>query len=340
MNAKLNLSVIIPVYNVEKYLEQCVESVVHQNLDHYEIILVDDGSTDNSGSICDFLQARHKELKVIHKENGGLSDARNKGLEVAKGEYIIFMDSDDWWNPDVCVSDILTCLLKSPSTEMCLFSSLDYLNGSYFKRAEHSRLKNIKTSDVYSYYRDLLSNGNLEVSACTKVLKRSFLLGNSLFFKNGLLGEDNEWMIRLLRVLKHVMVIDEPLYICRRRRDGSITATIKSKNISDLLSIIMSSIKYYKKNSNSQLKTLEFCFCAYLWFCALALSCQLDEHEKSSLKPVFAKTREVCKYSNSLKTKACNILYSLAGITCTSHILSFYLLLKNKFLLSSKNIKP
>lgn len=96
MNNKQLLSVIIPVYNVEKYLDRCIRSVIRQSYENLEIILVDDGSTDNSPNLCDEWIKRDERIRVIHKINGGLSDARNAGLEVARGELITFVDSDDY----------------------------------------------------------------------------------------------------------------------------------------------------------------------------------------------------------------------------------------------------
>ena len=93
------LTVVIPVYNVEKYLKRCVESVIAQDWKKYEILLVDDGSTDNSPQICDNYVKTYDFISVIHKENGGLSEARNTGLSQAKGEYVYFPDSDDWIEP-------------------------------------------------------------------------------------------------------------------------------------------------------------------------------------------------------------------------------------------------
>ena len=90
------VSIIVPVYNVEKYLERCIDSLVNQTLKDIEIILVDDGSTDDSGNICDKYAKKDKRIKVIHKENGGLSDARNIGLSIANGRYLQFVDSDDF----------------------------------------------------------------------------------------------------------------------------------------------------------------------------------------------------------------------------------------------------
>ena len=100
VNRETMLSVIVPVYNVEAYLPRCVDSILAQSYSNLEVILVDDGAKDASGAICDAYAAKDPRVKVIHKENGGLSSARNAGLDIALGEYIAFVDSDDWIEPD------------------------------------------------------------------------------------------------------------------------------------------------------------------------------------------------------------------------------------------------
>ena len=106
------ISIIIPVYNVEEYIEQCIQSVINQTYKKLEIILIDDGSLDKSGKICDAYADRDKRIIVIHKENGGLSDARNKGIDIASGEYITFVDSDDYVE-DSFIEDLYTTLINN-----------------------------------------------------------------------------------------------------------------------------------------------------------------------------------------------------------------------------------
>ena len=334
------LSVIIPVYNVEEYLAECIDSVLRQNLTDYEILLVDDGSPDNSGRICDEYAENYKEIKVIHKENGGSSSARNAGIESANGDYIIFMDSDDWWNNKVSVTEMLKKVKSNPETEMFLFTSLDYIEDiGFFKRNEHKNIDKISVNSVQNYYSDLLKNGNLEVAAYNKILKREFIIDNSLFFKQGITCEDNEWMLRLLRVLKNVKVINEELYIYRSGRKGSITNMIGFKNVKDLLEIVASSIDFYKINKNHPLKELEFCFCSYLWFSALGLCVKLSKNEKNSLKEMFFKTKVVCDYSNSPKTVICNKFYKILGFNLTAFILGKYIKIKSKKNLNKTFVK-
>ena len=334
----MKVSVIIPVYKVEKYLRKCVDSVINQKLDNIEIILVDDGSPDNCPQICDDYQANYDYVKVIHKPNGGLSSARNAGIKAATGDYLIFMDSDDWWNPDVDMHAVLDMVAKKPSTEMFLFTSLDYIEGKgYFKRAEHERLKDIRTDTVEHYYEDLLKNGNLEVSAATKIISKDFLTINQLYFKESIVCEDSEWMLRVLRALQKVEIINQPIYICRMGRAGSITNTIGKKNLLDLLEIINSSVEYYKENDETNnRKRYEFCYCAYLWFCALGLSADLSRDEFIELKPLFKETSVVCKYSDSPKTLASYRIYHLFGIHFARLVLGLYLKLKHRLNINKK----
>ena len=112
------VSVIIPVYNVKEYVEKCVETVIKQTYSNLEIILVDDGATDGSGEICDKLACKDQRIEVIHKKNGGLSDARNAGLKVVTGEYYLFVDSDDWISVNM-VKRLVDCAEKEDADIVC-----------------------------------------------------------------------------------------------------------------------------------------------------------------------------------------------------------------------------
>lgn len=112
------ISVIVPVYKVEKYIKKCIESIINQTYENLEIILVDDGSPDNCGKICDEYAKKDKRIKVIHKENGGVSSARNLGLEKSNGQYITFIDSDDWIEEEYC--EILLTTLKEQNADCAI----------------------------------------------------------------------------------------------------------------------------------------------------------------------------------------------------------------------------
>lgn len=323
------ISLIIPVYNVEKYLKNCVDSVIKQNYEDMEIILVDDGSKDNSPRICDEYSEKYDFINVIHQKNGGASVARNTGIDAATGKYLMFIDSDDWWNQNVSLKSMVDYVLKHPKTEMFLFTSFDYEEDfGYLQRNEHKNFADLKTDSVESYYKSLLDNGNMEVSACTKILKRDFVINEKLYFKSGLVCEDNEWMIRILRVIKDVDIINEPLFICRSDRKGSVTHTIKEKNVTDVLSVVQESIDFYKSNDNP-VKNYELCFASYLWFSALGLCTYLTKEERKNVKKHFKDTSSVLSYSNSKKTKLSRFVYKIFGFNNTICILGSYIKYKS-----------
>lgn len=333
------VSVIIPVYKVERYLRKCIDSVINQHLEDAELILVDDGSPDNCPAICDEYSKSYPWIRVIHKENGGSSSARNAGIKAARGKYLMFMDSDDWWNENVDFHQVLQQVKETEETEMFVFPSIDYYKGKgYYKRKEYNSFSSIPTDSVESYYTAMLERGNLEVHAATKILKATFVKNNRLFFTDGIVnGEDGEWMLRLLRVVKKIQIIDTPIYCYRAAREGSITNTIEVKSIIDMLSVVERSIDHYMSPTVDQsVMKNEFCYCAYLWFCALGLSTKLPRKERAQLLNLFERTSAVCKYSNSPKTKICNSVYHLVGINATSLILGLYIWLKD-FLILNKS---
>lgn len=173
-------SVILPIYNVEKYLERCIKSVLENSYDDYEIILVDDGSTDHSGTICDEYEVKSDCIKVLHKKNGGLSSARNAGLEVAEGQYIFFVDSDDWITPDALQAIYEATVNSHP----------DILKFNY--RAMPSGKDSVSTIKAGEYERDQIINkimsevlkntACVNFSAWSHVYKRTFLSSNELRF--------------------------------------------------------------------------------------------------------------------------------------------------------------
>ena len=325
----MKLSLVIPIYGVEKYLNQCIDSVFRQDFADVEIILVDDGSPDNCPAICDEYAKLDARVKVIHKENGGLSSARNEGIRNAAGDFLAFMDSDDFWNDKVSLAEMLKVVSCNEEVDMFLFSSLDYIEGKgYFKRKEHYNLKNFNTSSVEDYCKSLQQNGNFEVAAYTKIFRTRFIKENRLYFKEGIVSEDSEWMLRLLRSLKNVRIIDSPLYVYRQR-EGSITKTIKAKNIYDTLSIVEDNLNYYS-NFSSNIKEYELDYCSYLWFCALGMLYNIDNKGKKELKPLFRKTSTICKFSSQKKTRMAKLVYKIFGLNLTSAILGFYIRKKNK----------
>lgn len=229
-------SVIIPVYNVEKYLNECVDSVLSQTFTDFELILVNDGSTDTSGKICDEYAKKDNRIKVLHKQNGGLSDARNKGTEIAVGKYVVYIDSDDYVSSPDFLSELFQKAKNEPDIIVYKFKKY-FEDSNSFSKCTYAfpELDNITTlADKISC---LVKTDSFYCSAWSKAIKLSLLKDNHIEFEKGLLGEDQEWYYHLLLKAKSINGIDKD-YIVYRQRANSITSSWKIKNLTDCIYIV------------------------------------------------------------------------------------------------------
>ena len=207
------ISIIIPVYNVEKYLKECVDSVRKQTYKNLEIILIDDGSKDNSGKLCDELSKEDNRIKVIHKENGGLSDARNVGIENATGEYIQFIDSDDFVEKDMI--EILYNDICQGKADVSMCSLYLYKDGE--KTTDASYKKEIFNKE--QVLKEILLDERVRSYAWNKMFKKS--LFESIRFPKGKVFEDIYTMSPIFQKANKIVFNDIPLYYYRQR-EGSI----------------------------------------------------------------------------------------------------------------------
>lgn len=217
-------SIVVPVYNVKDYLEKCVDSLVNQTFQDFEIILVDDGSTDGCAVMCDEYGRVYPNIEVIHKKNGGLSDARNVGMEKAKGNYVLFVDSDDYLSTDACER------LYPYTQQGCDILVGAAMNMGKVKEVFAPRVPAdiVFTNEEYLYYAPVIN-----MSACLSVFNRSFLVDNHLSFEVGLLHEDEDFSPRALLCAKKI-IYTGVIYYRRTIREGSISRSKDmSKNVRD-----------------------------------------------------------------------------------------------------------
>ena len=212
------ISIIVPVYNVEEYLENCIESILNQTFKDFELILVDDGSTDNSGKVCDIYEKKDSRIKVIHKNNGGLSSARNAGIDVAGGKYIGFVDSDDSIHPKMY--EVLYNLINTYKSDI---SCCSYKYTYDISSKEHEKLKLnevIEMSNIEAienlYTKDL---GVRLVVAWNKLYNKR--LFDNIRYKVGRIHEDEFMAHRILYNCKKIAYVDNELYYYLQR-EGSI----------------------------------------------------------------------------------------------------------------------
>ena len=220
-------SLILPCYNVEKYVARCVQSILKQDFADYEIILVDDGSTDGTPALCDALAAEHGCIRVIHKENGGLSSARNAGMTAARGQYVWFIDSDDW------IEDGALGVLH----QACEADAPDVVKLDYY-RVEETKIA-VRCAAAPGLYRGepleqlrrlaFCAAGRYVLSACMHVYRRALLEAQALRFvpEKEVGSEDYLFTLQLLLHVQSIRVLDTPLYDYERR-NGSLSQTYKA----------------------------------------------------------------------------------------------------------------
>ncbi len=219
----MKVSVIIPVYNVKPYLERCVQSVLGQTYKDIEIILVDDGSTDGSGQLCDELAAEHSQIRVIHQENQGLSAARNIGIQQATGEYIVFVDSDDEWLLKEGLQKIVQTAKKD--TDLVIFKAVHIYKGEKQVFTPDYDKKNIdKLDNAEAVFAHLVNTQQFNMSACFLLIRREMLIANKIYFPIGLFSEDVYWSMHLWQHAYVVRVVNLNFY-GYHHREGSISTT-------------------------------------------------------------------------------------------------------------------
>lgn len=225
MNTDL-VSVIVPVYNTEQYLEECVESVLNQDYSNIELILVDDGSPDNCPELCDAYAEKDKRVRVMHQRNAGVSCARNAGLAVAKGRWILFLDSDDGWENSDFVTQLVTFAQTYGTDVVCC---------NYRRMWDKEKLGNPccvlrqETDDLSS----IISSNTYTSSPCTKLISHALLDRIGLTFPVDVCPEDVFWSLKLLLQAKRIGFVPTATYLYRVRKD-SVTHTLTSKNLQDL----------------------------------------------------------------------------------------------------------
>lgn len=214
------VSIIIPVYNVQDYLARCVDSVLTQTYTDLEIILVDDGSIDISGDICDEYALHDARVRVIHKENGGLSDARNAGLDVARGNYVAFIDADDYVHPSFV--ELLLKTINETGAQIAVSTWQELKDGDKPRKVKTKRPRcTILTQE--EAISSVFYQKKLNHSACSRIFETQ--LFNNLRFPEGMLYEDLAIIYPLLCKVEKVALINTPMYYYMHRQ-GSIITTM------------------------------------------------------------------------------------------------------------------
>ncbi len=317
-------SIIVPIYNVELYLKECLDSILSQTFNDFELILVNDGSTDNSGNIAKEYKNKYNNIKLINKENGGLSSARNAGLKKAIGDFLLFIDSDDMLVNENVLYNIVPHL-KNNDVILLGFEKLysDNTTTPVVNNADESlRNKNVDEKIV-----GLIKSNVFVTSACNKCINRKYFINNNLYFKEGILSEDIEWSVRLLLTVVNIDFTNKPYYYYRQSREGSISTTVSQKHVFDITSSIEKCIDYIEKSKVSfSRKDALFNFLAYQYMMLMAYYVEVDV---KALKTSIKRLNNLLNYDSSKKVRIINLLRKLVGYEITA-------ILMNKFVRNRK----
>lgn len=260
------VSVVVPIYNVEEYVGKCVESLINQTLQEIEIILVDDGSTDNSGNIAkEFAEKNPNKVKYYRKENGGLSDARNYGMEYATGEYIAFLDSDDYID-------------RTAYEEMynkAIEENSDYVECDFIW--EYPNKSKVDKQEYYFGKREMFIN--VRVVAWNKLIKREIITANNILFPKGLRYEDVEFTYKLIPYLNRTSYIKKP-FVHYVQRENSIANKQNNRNI-EIFNVLDNVVEYYKKQQlyNEYEEELEYTYTRLSLCSSLKRICKIPDVE-------------------------------------------------------------
>ncbi len=309
-------SVIVPVYNVEGYLKECVDSILNQSYCDYEVILVDDGSTDRSGVICDEYAQCSDKIKVIHKENGGLSSARNAGIDAAKGNYVLFIDSDDFYCDEQCFYKFAQIISEEKP------DFLMYKHGKYFGDDSvidfygDYDIENIK-EDKAAIFQYMVKEHKQLACACNKIVRRALLLEEELYFELGTIGEDICWTVELFEAANKISYINIMPYMYRQSRGGSITSVVTKKKLDDLYAIINNLATRYQNDDRPFGKAV-LTFLAYE-YAILLFNISKSENQVELCE--YSGCSWVLKYAQDRNAKLVSLAVCVLGLKNTVKLL-------------------
>lgn len=315
------LSVIIPAYNVERYIEKCIDSIKNQIDNTMEIIIVDDGSSDSTATICDMYAEENKNIRVFHINNGGQARARNIGIGEAKGEYIMFIDSDDYICDNEFIRKVRSKMNERP--DIIIYGYKKYWEGiNLYTDKQLLNFNKLRNNNVLEY---MIEKNYFKGCPWDKIVKTSIIKENNLVFPEGRLSEDIDWCAQLIKNIntEKISVINENPYVYVQH-EGTTSKLVKEKHISDIMYI-------FEKNISQNSDEILLDYFAYEYSMSLGvLKSRYCENISKDMEKKFYSYKWILKYRTCKKVKFCYIFCKIIGIRCTAAVLGMYVNLKKK----------
>lgn len=311
-------SIIVPAYKVEDYIRECVDSILNQTYRDFEVILVDDGSPDKCGGICDEYAMQDSRVKVIHKKNGGLSSARNAGLKKATGDYVIFIDGDDYYYDKDCLKDIAFVINKRNSDIILIPMIFFYTDTNEYKYVDKHYNSELLRKNKDKAIKYALRYDSFKACAWDKVVKREIITDNNLSFLDGVLSEDIDWCASLLTNSKTYDCVERPVYVYRQRAN-SITHSVNKKHMTDILY----QIKKWE-SFKGEYENLMYAYLAHNYVMLIETFTKVKDKSKHEQKKDIKALSWLLKYDYSLNVHKVKAVYKLLGFDITRLILKLY----------------
>lgn len=321
------ISVIIPVYNVENYLQQCVDSILMQTYSNVEIILVNDAATDNSSQLCADYEKKYSNVKVINKENGGAAMARNAGLKIASGDWIIFQDADDFWDDKEGLTKLIAFYNSvTYEVDLIFFNYKRYFqkDKKYIDRPDFSK-DLMETVDKDLKVAKLFLNPFIPAPPWGKLINRKFLMKNEIYFPNLRSSEDIPWFMELINKSTNFTFTNLRFHVYRKQVETSLTFAFNKKKYDTLFNIVESeSNKYEGKTEKSKYHQYIMSFFAYQYLILLSMSVNFEMAVFKSEQKRLKKLSWLLKYNRISKVQQIQKLMKFLPQSAVSYLLNYY----------------
>ncbi|WP_026459327.1 glycosyltransferase family 2 protein [Schaalia vaccimaxillae] len=321
------ISIIIPVYNAEKYLRFCLSSIEEQTFTDWEVILVDDGSSDSSPRICDEYSDRDARFRTFHQLNSGTSAARNTALRACTGVYVTFMDNDDWWLDSTCLERVASCLSDRPVDLLWHMSCRSDASGSQVLDTGSTTFSDVvRRLSVEDGIRFVVDHDLTTSAVWTKVVRRSLIDEHAIFFPEGMRNEDTQWSAQVIAYCSSVTWYDERFYVYRMGHSYAQTSRrLADSSVRDLERVLRENLELAKTLTPGRASALR-AFLAYpfiVWVAqaeALHLLNPVNEGES----PLLDQMKTVVGSSNGRPVRMVRWSCRILGPRITARILGLF----------------
>lgn len=320
----MKFSIIIPVYNAESYISQCIDSVLNQSYPQFEILLIDDGSTDSSFEICKQYSKKDDRVFAFSQKNGGTSAARNYGLSQSTGDYILFMDNDDFWINDSMLEIINACLSEKQS-DILIFNSLifDDLKHKYLRKIVNLKRNQVLNKSKSEALSLLIKKDVMTRAVWTKAINKQLIEKYNILFPVGMRNEDSDFTGYLIQYADSYDYLNECFYAYRKgHQSAQSVKQVSKETFLDLSRIISTHLDEISQIDDSEFMKVLYSFWTYPFCVWMGMSSFFKE------KRIYRKNMKqysfVINYGDTMVTKMCKLLMSIIGFNNTCNVLSLY----------------